>query len=319
MTEKGLYKLKIDEGFKQLISPLSVEELRQLEENIIRDGCREPLCVWNKSILDGHNRYEICTRLQIPFMIQYIFNRSREEAIAWICANQLGRRNITGETRKYLIGKRYEMEKILGAHNVVGTNQNTKKEARSKMLTEPPFNDSAYRTRERLGEEYRISDGTVYKYGLYAQALDSLSKIVPEFVPKILSGKLKVSHENIIELSRLSLQDIRRLCQMIMSGEAIELIGHLRNVRPKRQNSATRQPLPVPAGSVKDMPTYDPDAEISSLALTIPSWVNSIDRTRSCANFIDVTGDARCKLESELLRLQETIDSILAAMKEIIK
>ena len=116
MTEKRIYKLKTDTVFKQLITPLSAEELRQLEQNIIRDGCREPLCVWNSTILDGHNRYAICTRMQIPFMIQKICVRNREEAMAWICANQLGRRNITHETRKYLIGKRYEMEKIIGAH-----------------------------------------------------------------------------------------------------------------------------------------------------------------------------------------------------------
>jgi hypothetical protein len=109
MAEQGIYNLKINAGYKCLIPPLSSEELQQLEQNLIRDGCREPLCVCNNTILDGHNRYEICTRLQIPFTIQRIYLKSCEEATAWICANQLGRRNITDETRKYLIGKRYIM------------------------------------------------------------------------------------------------------------------------------------------------------------------------------------------------------------------
>jgi hypothetical protein len=156
VAEKHIYKLKIDEDLRRLIFPPSAEELQQLEQNIIRDGCREPLCVWNNTILDGHNRYEICIRENIPFMIQRINVKSREEAIVWICASQLGRRNITEETRRYLIGKRYEMEKILGAHNAAGINQHTKKEVRAKMLPEPPYGITYERTRERLGEEYHV-------------------------------------------------------------------------------------------------------------------------------------------------------------------
>jgi len=85
MAERSVYKLKIDEDFKRLIPPLSLDELQQLEENIMRDGCREPLSVWYTSILDGHNRYDICTRLQIPFAIQRVFLRNREEAIVKVC------------------------------------------------------------------------------------------------------------------------------------------------------------------------------------------------------------------------------------------
>lgn len=312
-----MYNLKIDEDFKRLIPPLSAEEYRQLEENIIRDGCREPLTVWYTTILDGHNRYEICTRLQIPFSIKRIFPKNREEAIAWICTNQLGRRNITDETRRYLIGKRYEMEKIIGAHNAAGINQHSKKEVRSRILTEPKFEDTAYRTREKLGEEYRISDGTVYKYGIYAHAIDSLSQVSPELVPKILSGEVKISHENLVDLSRLSDQTAKRLGQLLTEDED-KFIGNLRNIVPKRPRSQNKPSLPVSPVSVKDMPAYDPDAEISGLALTIPSWVSSINRARSATDLYKTTGDARCKLEKELLGLKEMIDSMLAAMKEVI-
>jgi hypothetical protein len=319
MVKQGIYQLKINERFKRLIPPLSLGELQQLEQNLIRDGCREPLCVWNSTIIDGHNRYEICTRLQIPFTIQRKHFESYEEATAWICANQLGRRNITDETRKYLIGKRYEMEKILGAHNACGTNQHKKKEVRPKMLAEPAFDKTACRTRERLGEEYRISHATVDKYGIYAHALDTISKVVPEFIPKILSGQIKISHENIIELSRLSPQDIYRLSKHI-SDEAVEFVGYscTRKALPKKQESPKELTPPIPTATVKDMPAYDPDAEISSLALTIPSWVSSIDRTLSVANLSGISGNARRKIEKELLGLKETINTMLAAIKEVI-
>lgn len=55
--------IQIDAAFKAQIPPLSVEEREQLEANIAAHGCRDPLTVWNGVLLDGHNRYEICTWL----------------------------------------------------------------------------------------------------------------------------------------------------------------------------------------------------------------------------------------------------------------
>lgn len=70
--EKKVYKLNINDKFKNLIPPLSDDEYKQLEDNILRYGCREPLCVWNNTIIDGHNRYAICSKNNIPFSIQEI-------------------------------------------------------------------------------------------------------------------------------------------------------------------------------------------------------------------------------------------------------
>ena len=318
MAEQSIYKLKINTSFKRLIPPLSSGELQQLEQQLIRDGCREPLCVWNNTIIDGHNRYEICTRLQIPFTIQRIHFESPEEATAWICANQLGRRNITDETRKYLIGKRYEMEKILGAHNAFGSNQHKKKEVGPQIEAEPPFDKSARRTSERLGEEYRICHASVDRYGMYAHALDTLSEVVPELVPKILSGQIKISRQNIVELSKRSQKEVCYLIEQI-SDDTTEFVGYsgTGNILSKKLEPPRNLTPPIPATSVKDMPAYDPDAEISSLVLTIPSWVSSIDRTRSIANFSGISVNARSKLEKKLLGLKATIDTMLAAIKEV--
>ena len=54
--------IEINPEFKALLPPLPPEEYRQLEKNIIADGCREPLVVFNNTLVDGHNRYEICTK-----------------------------------------------------------------------------------------------------------------------------------------------------------------------------------------------------------------------------------------------------------------
>lgn len=53
-------QLKIDPEFQSLIPPLSPDEYKQLEANIIEDGCMDPLVYWNGTLIDGHNRYRIC-------------------------------------------------------------------------------------------------------------------------------------------------------------------------------------------------------------------------------------------------------------------
>ena len=106
-------ELIIDNEFKSLIHPLRPKEYEQLEKNILKDGCRDSIITWKRIIVDGHNRYEICQKHKLPFNIIEMNFNSRDEAIVWICANQLGRRNITDETRRFLIGMQYETEKII--------------------------------------------------------------------------------------------------------------------------------------------------------------------------------------------------------------
>lgn len=316
MAEKCIYKLKIDNIFKKLIPQLPTEEFLRLEENIIQDGCHEPLFVWNSTILDGHKRYEICTKMQIPFMIQRIYLKNLEEAIVWICANQLSRPNITEEARRYLIGKRCEIEKILGAHNAAGTNQYTKKELKANILPELVFDASASRRRERLSKEYNISQASILNYEKYTQALDLLSKVVPDLVPKILNSDIKISVENTIALSQLSIPEIRELNQLI-SDDFKTFISNMRQLLLKKQNLSEKESFQIPACSIKEMPAYDPDAEISSLTLTIPSWISSINRAHSTADLNGITDNACRKLEKELAKLKETINNMLVALKEV--
>lgn len=105
MDEPKTIELTIDREFRDLIRPLMKDEYRHLEAALLSDGCQEPITVWKGVIVDGHNRYEICTRLGISFSTRERHFDNHEEAIIWICSNQLARRNISDETRKYLIGK----------------------------------------------------------------------------------------------------------------------------------------------------------------------------------------------------------------------
>ena len=171
--------LQIAQEFKELIPPLSKEEFNLLEENILKFGCIDPICTWNNTIIDGHNRYSICTKHNLKFNIQAFNFELREEAKDWICANQLGRRNISDETRKYLIGKRYEMEKIL-LNNSGGKNQYSKIYKENEEIKEE--RDRIHRpvTAIKLGKEYNVSTRTVLTYANYSKAIDKLNTEEPD-------------------------------------------------------------------------------------------------------------------------------------------
>ena len=95
-------QITVDSEFKELIPPLSFEEFTQLAENIAKDGCRDPLVLWNGVLVDGHNRYDICNRLKLPFKTIENEFKDRSEVIEWIIRNQFGRRNLSSYIRTTL-------------------------------------------------------------------------------------------------------------------------------------------------------------------------------------------------------------------------
>lgn len=86
--------LIIDKEFKEIIPPLTAEEYAGLELNILEEGCRDAIVTWNGIIVDGHNRYDICTLHNIPFKTIEKDFESRNDAKIWMMQNQLCRRNL---------------------------------------------------------------------------------------------------------------------------------------------------------------------------------------------------------------------------------
>ncbi len=102
-------KVVIDPEFKALIPPLTKEEQEGLERDLVRDGgCRDALVVWRREdghavLLDGHNRLEICQRLNLSYTTKVLDLPSREDAMLWMCENQINRRNLD-ETQRAMLG-----------------------------------------------------------------------------------------------------------------------------------------------------------------------------------------------------------------------
>ena len=184
--------LQIDPEFRSLLPTLTTEESAALEESIEREGCRDALIVWGDTLVDGHNRHEICTRRGFPFEMRKMDFDSREDVIIWICANQNARRNITPEQKAYLVGKRMEAEK-----SKLGGNRKSK--PHDEALIEEKGKTSA-----RIAKEIGVARATVERAAQYARAVDTLAADSPTIKRKILSGEIKLPRATIVEIAAKS-------------------------------------------------------------------------------------------------------------------
>ena len=163
--------MKINPEFKSLIPPLAPEELAQLESNILSDGCRDPLVTWQGTLIDGHNRYDICQRHGIKFTTVEMEFADKAAAMDWMFANQLGRRNLTTDQRSDLRGRRYNLTKI-------------KSGTRTDLVASCDKVDTA----TALAEQHGVSRATIIRDGKKAEALDKLAETKPEEAKAVRDG-----------------------------------------------------------------------------------------------------------------------------------
>jgi ParB-like chromosome segregation protein Spo0J len=87
--------LIIDSEFKELLPPLTEDQKEELEKDILKNGCLSPLVVWNKTLIDGHHRYDICIKHNIQFDLIQMEFKDKLEAMEWAWMHQKNRRNLT--------------------------------------------------------------------------------------------------------------------------------------------------------------------------------------------------------------------------------
>jgi hypothetical protein len=190
---KTVTGIKIDREFQNLIPALSTEEREQLEANIVEHGgARDPLVVWQREVkytnaglpcdsdilLDGHNRYEICERLGLPYEVEHLEFDTRDDAADWIDRNQLGRRNLSRQDYKLLLGRRYNRTKK--THDEAGA---MKGKAVDKMSTACA-----------LAAEHGVDEKTVRRAGKFQEAAAKLG-----IEKDIAAGKVKATEAAVVK------------------------------------------------------------------------------------------------------------------------
>ena len=207
---KMLEELKIDPEFAGKISPLTPEEYDQLKNNILADGIvLNPLITWNGFIVDGHNRYRILQmHPEIPYQLHEKEFSDRFEVIAWICKNQLGRRNLTEEQKKYLVGKQYEAEKAMRGGD--RKSEGAKSKGQNVHLISPE------RTSERIAKEIGKNERYVRRAEGFAQGIDAAEAVLPGIKEEILSGKIKTTDKEMSDIAKASPEKRQSLVQRLV-------------------------------------------------------------------------------------------------------
>lgn len=100
----------VNEELKAYIDPLTPEEYESLERSLLAEGCRDALVLWGDVLVDGHNRYEICRKHDLPFQtVQNTRFQSIEDVYLWMIDHHLGRRSVSTFQRGVLALRKREI------------------------------------------------------------------------------------------------------------------------------------------------------------------------------------------------------------------
>ena len=186
-------ELKIDPELRDLLPPLTNEEYKQLEKNIVENGFDKnfPIMEWHDYIVDGHNRYDICKKHNITdYVVGTLAYETKEEVMKWMLDIQLGRRNLSPIQRIAVAEKyrpMYEKEAKANQSEYYG-NQYDKKSGLTVNL--PQVQSKKERnptTDKKLADIADVSEKT---YRMGAKILSSDNEEVKE---KVLSGEMSIN------------------------------------------------------------------------------------------------------------------------------
>jgi transcriptional regulator with XRE-family HTH domain len=102
--------ITINDELRSFVDPLSPIEQAALERSLLAEGCRDALVLWRDTLIDGHNRYELCQKHGIPF--RTVHNNtfeSIEDVMLWMIDNHLARRSVSDFQRGVLALKKKEI------------------------------------------------------------------------------------------------------------------------------------------------------------------------------------------------------------------
>jgi hypothetical protein len=142
--------------------------------------------------------------------------------------------------------------------------------------------------RQNIYNDFNISESTLYRTIAFEKAIEDLHTITPEILPDIIEGRLHISITNIISLSKKTRGEILKITKSLYR----------------------------PSVTIKDTPEFDPDARVSSLFYTIPSWASVIDNVFMNSDFVKVSSNAKNKLKKELEILVEAAEAVIEIIWE---
>ena len=200
----------IDEEFRIYLPALDKVTYEGLERKLLEQGVREPLVLWNDILIDGYNRYKICTEHNIPFTTISLEFDSREDVLDWIIENQLERRNLSPIEVSHYRGVLFNSTKRKqGANNQYTVkSENYQSDRKQTRLN----------TAAEVGKRFKVSSATIARDGKVADAINAIAKVSIEAKQKILSGEVPIDRSKLQRLSKASGDELKKVVKQINSG-----------------------------------------------------------------------------------------------------
>lgn len=221
---------------------------------------------------------------------------NKYEALAWICKNQLGRRNLSPERKKFLLGKEYESTKL-----AVGAPLGSKHGIRKCGQNDHIFTES--RTCQRIASEHGVGEKTVRRAEKYSQGIDAAEEAVPGAQEEILTGRIKATDAQIAALPAIPKEERPAILDELRKekGKRKEnLLSRLKPERPPPKSAPPKPPEPPqneePAAPEPVTPS-PPEEEIEPASNGPPSFLQKIQ------------GHKRHLSEEDMARLKVSVDS----------
>ena len=187
--------ITVNEELLAYIDPLTPDEHEALERSLLAEGCRDALVLWGDVLVDGHNRYGICTRHGIAFnTVKNTAFKSLDDVHLWMIDQHLGRRSVSDFQRGVLALRKKD---ILAAR--------TAPDAPSEPVAaegSPPWDESdpatpvpapglarpdTLLTREAIAKAARISSNTIVQ-------IEKIQKsATPELLAAVKSGTISIN------------------------------------------------------------------------------------------------------------------------------
>lgn len=240
-------ELRIDPEFQNKIPPLTDDEFKQLEENILTAGeVYEPIATWNGIIVDGHNRWKIIqSHPEISWRTRSMEFADKWAAFDWMYKHQLGRRNLTEQQRTYILGKMYEARK-----HTVGNHNERNEDGTFQCAQNGHI--GANRVSDQIADEQGIGKETVKRAEKFSQGIDAIREQEPEVADSILKGELSVKKADVMELSKEKDEPtLREKIEKLKNGEPIRQKPQKEEPKAQEQEAIT---IPTPKEEKKEEP-----------------------------------------------------------------
>ena len=178
--------ITVSEELRAYIDPLTPHEHAALERSLLAEGCRDALVLWGNVLVDGHNRYGICSQHGIAFnTLQNTQFKSMNDVHLWMIDQHLGRRSLSDFQRGVLALRRKD---ILTASVSAAANSVTPES--TAAVSSPSASNSHV-------QAMTTSDATAKAARLSSSALSHIKKIqesaAPELVAAVKSGSISIT------------------------------------------------------------------------------------------------------------------------------